>query len=804
MAETMPPAVRKLSATWLLITLGCLVPPFLSGKALFHEDFATTPPGSFPSELVYFGETDVKGAPLLEAFKAYHIEATIDAIAQAAKEVRAAAANAGHGKAFTLSGNLATATRGNPRWIELARTLDYLNKELHFSKNDSFTPEVIEFYTVMAGIGRQAIAMPEARNNAAWRRQEDPKFYQFLVAQAYAMGHLFHAPFNLYDGSTQTRFFGKFEHYRPVFDFINKHQQLLDDYWPIASTALVVVYDPLHYDWTLDAKLAARMQALRETNQPFRVLFTGKGLPPLDLPYLEKLDKVELFGDIRRLPKQEQTALQKLATRRVPPPPFTFTGPDSIRVFARGKDEPSTQPLVFHLLAPPTLKLPDASMQLMLKPELLPGANVTGAVFYTPDGQARKVAARTASDGVRFRLPSFAYWGLLQITTAEPSRCPFVCTDKEPPALRRSTIPIMRLKHSGNPEAFEPPWLQKQQAEGVGPLEAYHATLISWSYRKSSSLIESLQARNVRFTGSVSVGARIPDEAHDLDWIGYARDAKGEPLKFRSDFRRPPFLGNLSSEVYISDMVKRSLDWVELGANGIQWDDVEAYIIRAYERFGGDYSEGALKAFGHFLQQNYANEELAAMGLEEISPDKLKSALEEAVPASIPVRVFATEGTHVLLFPYEASDRAHPLRRVATPPLSAENNIVYADVRFRLLPGKGGSRLGFYLYDGELTVFGATAFAQENALKVFTEGRSINTGKSFRGAGKWNSLQIRLHYGTKEMTFSINGGDESRPYPFRNPGAVERDSFALVLVSQPDANDTEVASITIREGAVYP
>ena len=106
--------------------------------------------------------------------------------------------------------------------------------------------------------------------------------------------------------------------------------------------------------------------------------------------------------------------------------------------------------------------------------------------------------------------------------------------------------------------------------------------------------------------------------------------------------------------------------------------------------------------------------------------------------------------------------------------------------------------MGLYLFDGERTVFAVSAFIAGNALQVFTEGRNQNVGKNLQGMDTWNLVTMRINFDTQETSFSVNGGDWTRPYPFRNRGAARRDSFSIVLQNRPNNSNVECALIEVR------
>ena len=159
----------------------------LGAEVLFREDFSDVALGRFPSTLNYAGNFEGEsGSSLLEAYQDFHVTSNVAFVTALAAEVRAAAAKRDSSSPFTLSGNLSSAIMEDSRWLEIALALDYLNKEHYFRKGQPDEESLISFYKVSEALGRQAMMMPSASNNAAWVNQEDPKFYNFITAQAYA------------------------------------------------------------------------------------------------------------------------------------------------------------------------------------------------------------------------------------------------------------------------------------------------------------------------------------------------------------------------------------------------------------------------------------------------------------------------------------------------------------------------------------------------------------------------------------------------------------------------------------------
>lgn len=777
--------------TLLLLCSLFLATTASGGRALpFVEDFRHAKVGAFPKSLRRFGgETSATDTPMLAAFGEYHFVANRDFVIELARRTREESAKLRSGTPILLSGNLGGILH-DPRWIEIAAAFDFPNHEYTFQRNAPEDVDLLHFYKTLEALETPALMMPTAVNNAAWSKREDPDFYAYMAAQAYALGHQLHVPYTLYDGTAYGRFYGRYDSHKAPFEFIADHKNLFDGFETTPREALVVPYSSGNPDWIHAAELRDAIVNRVKSNIPFRLFISGDFLESLDAASLKKFDRMMVFGSETDYSAAAWRTLQD-AARSVPAGPgrpVAETDSPGLRILARSSID-ARNAVVLHLLETPgqpswaggEIRLP-AVREFAQRPQTIR--------LYRPSKEPEELQVRRANDAWIVQAPDIHIWGILVIEL-DPKA-------KHPPApLRRPTpksdIPIMRLAHRPDKETL-PEWLVKSQARGIDPIEEFRASRVSWSYRQSAPHVDALKKRGIAFHGTVNIGASNPDAERTDAWPGWARHADGTPISFRSDFAGGPIVGSFASQAFLEHKLEATLAWVELGVNGVHWDDVAAHVHRSWSR-GGDFSEGSLRGFSRWLQKRKA---AAVPG--HLSPQSLRQALLEEGRNAVLERIAESSKskTPILTLPLIDAERDHPITWIATPELQTECDIVEAEIRFRWVDGPGRRSLGFYLFDGLHSVFAASLFANNQDLGVFVHGRIESTGLQFTRPFEWNLLRFRIDFSNQTVAAALNGSDLSDAYPFRNPGAASPNSFSIALQRRPNATAVEIDSISIE------
>ncbi len=181
----------------------------------------------------------------------------------------------------------------NPRQQAFLLNTDYYFCETHMKadKEDISLPQTILIYKIGDSLGRPAVIMGHGWDHAYIKKYDRPGMLRAWIAEAYAFGHYFSAPYRLWayspkDGSHNYRPENNF-YYSSVYKFITQNAALFDDYSGYADIALLYSIKQFQKTpWIY--RSAARF--LSSKNIPFDIIIVGDRY--FDMPItMEQLSK---------------------------------------------------------------------------------------------------------------------------------------------------------------------------------------------------------------------------------------------------------------------------------------------------------------------------------------------------------------------------------------------------------------------------------------------------------------------------------------------------------------------------------
>ena len=450
--------------------------------------------------------------------------------------------------------------------------------------------------------------------------------------------------------------------------------------------------------------------------------------------------------------------------------------------------EASKTPLVLHLIRHfDDQSSAPASGRFTIAEAFLRGADVAEVEIAAPEWSETRNASvhwKTNSEGdLEVSVENVPAWALLRVHTSAPVKLPGVERAPLRRAMAESEIPLMRMIRYSSTWG-RPPWVDDAIASATDPLEGYHITRISWSYDHSLQTLKYATAKDMAFHGSdtflhtyMALDGKPPQEGVPTftpDWPGWARYPDGHPMHIRPDFIPVRYGASFASPEYRAAMIERGSDWIDKGAAGVQFDDLNGMVNRVWQ-YGGDFSDAFFTRFRTYLVER---------GFDGVALDTPLDVLRERVMAEMkykPAHERRTEGTVVVSKPSSSYPGLVWVGPTEAFPLS--DDILSTEVEFCITEGNTNG-VDLLLMDGDRSVY----------LSLIPLADVLPTDAP---EGKWMTLRVRydLEAQTTRVALGKNGKwGKARAFDMSLPAAVK--SLSPVLMIDPRHSRVEVRRIT--------
>jgi hypothetical protein len=759
------------------------------------------------------GVVNKNRSPLVDAFEDHHFEAILGLLAYVRDGLNEAA---GDGPRPLLSGNPAGGFHYG-RWIEEARYFDFLNVELDVAGLADHRDHFLAINGLAEGVGSALLVMPNARSNAQWREQEDPFAYARGTGLTYALGGHMHVPWCLYDGSQYHRFYGSLEGHQPIFRMIEKHGDFLDGYVPLLWHVVEVPYgaDGIGSVRTIEKRMGELFDAGVPALVRLRARALVEGNSAVEESALRDLDR-QRFGADRFVGEPRGGEVLGGGRTEVPASPFVSGDDFSLHFYPpipRVSAEPSETPLVLHLVRRADGgPLPQGMLTVTVRRSLLGNAEVTNVDLASVEWEGSppaQVEWETNKEGdLVLRVGGIQAWGLLRIHTRAATAFPRLVRDSLREQMAESEVPIMRMIRFNN-KWRRPQWVDDLLAAPDDPLDGYFIDRISWSYDTSPDTLGHAKEHGWAFHGSVALlhsWMTNPERSHpktgDMlafppDWTGWARYPGGGPMLIRGEWNPPRYGASFASQAYREAVLARCLEWVEMGAAGIQLDDVSGMLNRVWQ-YGGDFSDGLFEGFRDALVAQGFPGVTSSTDLEELR----RRVVREMGWVNASWRVDASpqdfeEGAGWIAVPYEATSAYYPGQVWVNSPVLDAGGLVRAEwlVRFTGGPAPYGD---FRLMDGYGSEWFAAFAFRDGRLHVHTPEESLENLGIAVPADEWVALGMEVDFDSGTFKVRVGDGSSTGPFPFAVEWPREVKTFLFGALADPLRGGMEVKRLRVE------
>jgi hypothetical protein len=325
--------------------------------------------------------------------------------------------------------------------------LDYFSFECRMKASSGIPNggESLLAYKMADALKRPAVAMGTGTDHAFVQENHLPGMVRYWIAEAYAFGNYFMAPYELWAYSSLRGSYSyrprNSKELAPVMQFIKSRAHLFDDYKPVARTALVLSY-PSHVAGRTD--FAATVKDLANQNIPFEIVIVG------DDTFGFRLSENRLSGyDCLLVPagsiltEEDSTTLAnikasgKLVVHSVDDvdksSQLIIQGVKGIRATLRAKTNNSGSTAVLHLLnSDYNLKTDSYNYKhdfiVKVPKKLLKNPNIRQVKFIrspswpsdsSPDliqHEDTDIVFQSAGSAIEIRVPFLDIWGILELT----------------------------------------------------------------------------------------------------------------------------------------------------------------------------------------------------------------------------------------------------------------------------------------------------------------------------------------------------------------------------------------------------
>ena len=248
-------------------------------------------------------------------FRKELIDFQLKAAADTFREIKSnALAKLGH--RIPVSGNIDPASQDAGR---LFMDVDYFSFECSMNAKFGNPNNGISLfsYKMADTLKRPAVVMGSGGDHAFIQDNNLPGMIRCWVAEAYAFGNYFMAPYRLWAYSPSKGSYTYQPRSRaelsPVYKFIKNHAYLFDDYQVVASTALVLGYIGYVQSKENKENIVSLAKNLADQSIPFDIIIAGDNVLGLRLsaPHLTQYDNL-IVPDGSILSTEDSAVLQKM------------------------------------------------------------------------------------------------------------------------------------------------------------------------------------------------------------------------------------------------------------------------------------------------------------------------------------------------------------------------------------------------------------------------------------------------------------------------------------------------------------
>jgi hypothetical protein len=341
------------------------------------------------------------------------------------------------GKPITLSVNspLSPVQR-----LVIAPELSYFCCEIGHAASSRQSPgHPIFIYKLADGVGRPVTATASGHDWAYVSEHQLTGLIRHWAALSYAHGHMLMAPHRQWcytkEKGTHWAQFPP-EELAWVYQFVRRHQRLLDHYEAVAPVA--VVYDAAAQRRNQgDVRDAAI--ALAERNVPFAIVVAGDDWLPsyrlttdqlsafravvipndsvLDAEQQQLIDDVDAAGRLVVWP--DDAKLKTLL-----PTPISVEGSEHVAVVPRAIPGDPAAPIVIHLLnreynGQVDAMVPQRDVTVRLRANLFPGRTFQRATLHAPNEASQPCGLHVAEEYIQLTVPALNLWAMVELQTSE-------------------------------------------------------------------------------------------------------------------------------------------------------------------------------------------------------------------------------------------------------------------------------------------------------------------------------------------------------------------------------------------------
>jgi hypothetical protein len=387
----------------------------------YHQDYLSVPPDRRP-------------------FRDDIINFQLATSAEAFRKIKSSAITA-LGQRIPVGANISPASLWAGR---LLLEMDYFSFECHMNpqsgKPDS--EESVLSYKIADALKRPAVLMGTGEDHAFIQDNHLPGLIRYWIAEAYAFGNYFMAPYQLWAYNTSRGSYSyrpsNNKELAPLLQFIRKRAHLFDDYSVDTSTALVMSYTSYVQGRT---NIGGIVKELIGQNIPFDIVIAGNDI--LDLPLISSqlrpydtliIPEGSVFSSndasVLRALKQKGKRIVKTGDDKKLCH-LVINGAVDVQATLR-TDTHEFQPLILHMLNSDYNIKTDTyngkkNFSIVIPISLLKGRHIQGVKYIRPPSwntgssepviyEDTKLDFSITNESVTIRVPFLDIWGILELS----------------------------------------------------------------------------------------------------------------------------------------------------------------------------------------------------------------------------------------------------------------------------------------------------------------------------------------------------------------------------------------------------
>jgi len=375
--------------------------------------------------------------PMLEEYIGYQLHSTKALLDELLLSIRAAC-----GRKIPISINGFNFEAGNN--IDLHLT-DHVSMEISHSTMPGGVSVLP--YKIAESIDRQVSTYPFGPDGEYVAERERNNLLRLWIALGYALGGNPAVPHRLWTGTnskTATVYLPPYDKISPLYHFVQKHQDLFDDYFGVEQVG--IIHSDLSWRRDMQSRTLADKQCsetaaadigyrLLDANVPFGVTVAGNDWLHLEMN-TEQLRRFEqvilpataiLSDDQRKILQhtssgkiilwKDEEDLARVLDRIVP---LVHLEGEKFWAIPRKKKEDASAPVIIQLVngnydesADKLLAQPATTLSLQAR--LFGCKSIKTATLFMPDRAPMNVNARRTDDSYRIELPEGIDWGIIQL-----------------------------------------------------------------------------------------------------------------------------------------------------------------------------------------------------------------------------------------------------------------------------------------------------------------------------------------------------------------------------------------------------